>query len=189
MGASYRLLSTIRCSWPLHLVALLSALLLSLITTLDVQAASADSTEAGTTVKIEGGELFVRRTKWALGWIDKAGMGDFVNSNLELIKENPELPYLGAMGLTADGKPAAVFKSAPSDLWWYASAIVHEAAHARDYKAGRKYWGPEGEHAADIEQQRLLDALGSSLKVIRDPATIPDTLPPLIDVLQTIVIN
>ena len=186
MGASYRLLSIIPCSRPLHLVALLSALLLSLITTLDVQAAPVDSTEAGTTVKIEGGELFVRRTKWALGWIDKAGMGDFVNSNLELIKENPELPYLGAMGLTADGKPAAVFKSAPSDLWWYASAIVHEAAHARDYIAGRKYWGlrsTRGHRAAAASRQ------ARSLKVERDLNTIPDSQPPTIEVLQAIVID
>jgi hypothetical protein len=78
------------------------------------------------------------------------------------------------MGLADSGKGVAVFREAHEDLWWYASAIVHEAAHARDYRAGRKYWGIDGELSADMEQQRFLGALGDSRIVLRDPAEIPD---------------
>lgn len=136
--------------------------------------------------QIEGSQPFIQRTQWAMRWIEKAGWSSFVGQNLVLIKESPSSPFLGALGLTPDRRGVAVFQSAPEDLWWYASAIVHEAAHARDLSAGRKYWGPEGEHAADLEQQRLLDALRSPMKVVREPATIADSPAPRTETLQSL---
>ncbi len=137
--------------------------------------------------RIEGSQIFVQRTRWAMRWIQKVGWDRYVGQNLALIMEDPASPFLGAMGLTPDGRPAAVFRSAPEDLWWYASAIVHEATHARDMAAGRKYWGREGEHAADLEQQKFLDALGSTTRVVRDPATILDGPAPTVQTLQALV--
>jgi len=142
---------------------------------------------AGPMPKIEGSERFVQRTQWAMRWIEKAGWAPYVAQNLALIKEDPASPFLGAMGLTPDGRAAAVFRSAPDDLWWFASAIVHEAAHAADMAAGRKFWGVEGEHAADLEQQRFLDALGSPTRVVRDPTSIADSPRPSIAMLQALV--
>lgn len=137
--------------------------------------------------RIEGSEQFVQRTQWAMRWIEKAGWAPYVDQNLALIKEDPTSPFLGAMGLTPDGRAAAVFRSAPDDLWWFASAIVHEAAHAADMATGRKFWGVEGEHAADLEQQRFLDALGSPTRVVRDPTSIADSPRPSIATLQALV--
>jgi len=120
-------------------------------------------------------------------WVEKAGWGPYVGRNLALIKEDPDSPFLGAMGLTSDGRAAAVFRAAPDDLWWFASAIVHEAAHAADMAAGRKFWGVEGEHSADLEQQSFLDALGSPTRVVRDPATIADGPRPSTATLRALV--